>query len=124
MPCSSQVASTIGFMFEPGLEAAAAVVALVDVVVDRRLRGDGRVQAVDAVLGHGEDLPGAGLDDAHRRPGAVGLGDLAADGLPGAGLELAVDGGLDAEPAAQQQVLALLRGLAVGGVAEDELTAT
>ena len=73
-----------------------------------------------AVLGHREDVSGARFDGHDRVAEAVlGIaGDLALQDLGGRGLRLRLQGGADREPAAVEQLAALLVGGREGGIVQ------
>ena len=74
---------------------------------------------VVAAAHHGLDRAGAGIEHRHRRVGISLLGEHAGDGPLGLSLESQVDRGLDAEPALEQQVVALVASLSELGVVQE-----
>ena len=108
------------------LHADGAAESLVDVVVVGRLAS--ALQAPIPVLGHGDHVAGAGLDEGDCGGALTRIlaRDVRRDGLHGRVLDIGVKGGADSETTAPQQRLSLDQCFAEGRVcldhADDEVT--
>ena len=70
---------------------------------------------------HRPDVARPGIDHGHRAVGVARIGEHRADGALGGQLQVGIDRGRDAQPAGEQQLVAVLPRLAERGVRKEPL---